>query len=311
MTALLDLALQNLNPERVRRLLAEGSWPVAASSNCRWPLPGVEFSTAAGIPEHLAALPDAPPWIFVRGTLPGQPGVGIVGSRRATAYGRDLAERLGHTLGRAGYPVVSGLARGIDASAHRGCVAAGGPTVAVLGSGIDVIYPRTNQALAERILKGGGAIISEFGPGAAPEPWRFPQRNRIISGLSGVVIVVEAAARSGALITANLAVAHGRDVVAVPGDLTRTTSEGCNRLIRDGAQVLVDVDEAPELVEMLMGPPPARPSPDPPLPFSGLPATLEQLMERSGQSLAEVMIAVTAAVSAGRVVLEEGTVRSA
>lgn len=308
MTPLLELALQNLNPDRVRSMLAEGSWPMPIGSAV-WPVDGVDFLLGDALPSHLSELPDAPPWLFVRGELPRCAGVAVIGSRRGTRYGLELAERLGSVVGRAGWPVVSGLARGIDAAAHRGCVAAGATTVAVLGSGIDVLYPKSNAELGRRILDGGGAVVSEFGPGAAPEPWRFPARNRIISGLSGVVIVVEAAVRSGALITANQAVSHGREVVAVPGDLSRATSEGCNRLIRDGAHVLVDVDEAPELVEMLMGPPPLAAIAAAESSLGPLPATFDELIARSGRSFAEVMVAVTRAMGTGQVVIEEGVVR--
>jgi DNA processing protein len=304
----LDLALQNLNPDRARRLLEAGSWPLPMERPV-WPIDGVDFALRKDLPEHLGMLPDAPPWLFVRGVLPAAPGVAIIGSRHATRYGLELAERLGAVVGMSGWPVVSGLARGIDAAAHRGCVRSGAPTVAVLGCGIDSFYPKSNSDLGRRILAGGGAVVSEFGPGAAPERWRFPARNRIISGLSGVVVVVEAAAKSGALITANQAVAQGREVVAVPGDLSRATSEGCNRLIRDGAHVLVDVDEAPELIEMLMGVPPLGGRAVESSAFGALPATIEELMERSGDSLAEVMMAVTRAAAAGTVVISEGVVQ--
>ena len=311
MSGVLDLALQNLNPDRTRSMLEAGSWPVPLEP-APWPVAGVDFVLRKDHPGHLAEVPDAPPWLFVRGELPAVQGVAIIGSRRGTRYGLEIAERLGATLGAAGWPVVSGLARGIDAAAHRGCVGAGAPTVAVLGSGIDSFYPKSNSELGRRILEGGGAIVSEFGPGAPPEPWRFPARNRIISGLAGVVVVVEAAVRSGALITANLALAQGREVVAVPGDLSRSTSEGCNRLIRDGAQVLVDIDEAVELVEMLMGPAPRGSSRAGPVPeFGTLPATIEELTERTGESLADVMMAVAKAVASGSLVVSEGVVRMA
>ena len=207
-------------------------------------------------PGWLAALPDAPLWLFVRGSIPSQPGVAIVGSRRATRYGIEVAHALGSRVAAAGWSVISGLAIGIDAAAHRGAIAATGSTVAVLGSGIDVWYPRQNRSVGEELLAIGGAVISEFPPGTTPEPWRFPARNRIISGLCEVVIVVEAAVKSGALITARCALDHGRFVMAVPGDLSRKTSAGTNMLIRDGAHPLTEIDAIVEELELVMGPAP-------------------------------------------------------
>lgn len=312
MTPLLALALQGFNPDRVRKMLASGSVPTYAVDESKWPLHDVRFVLSDALPPHLSMLPDAPPWLFVRGRLPTDAGVAIVGSRSATRYGLEVAEQLGARLGAAGWPVVSGLALGIDAAAHRGCVDAGGTAVAVLGSGIDRLYPRRNEALGERILDSNGAIVSEFGPGVDPEPWRFPCRNRIISGLSGVVFVVEAADRSGALITANLALAHGREVIAVPGDIRRETSKGCNRLIRDGAHPMVDVDEAIELVEMVLGPAPRQPRRcDRSMALGPLPATMEEVVERSDLPLAEVMLMITDAIGRREVTLAEGVLRPA
>ncbi len=312
MTQLLTLALQGFNPDRVRKMLASGAIPAYPVEESTWPVPDVRFVLSDELPGHLSLLPDSPPWLFLRGRLPSSAGVAIVGSRTATRYGLEVAEELGGRLGAAGWPIVSGLALGIDAAAHRGCVDAGGTAVAVLGSGIDRLYPRRNEALGERILVTGGAIVSEFGPGIAPEPWRFPCRNRIISGLSGVVVVVEAADRSGALITANLALSHGREVIAVPGDIRRETSKGCNRLIRDGAHPMVDVDEAVELVEMVLGPAPRHPGlTDQASALGPLPATVEELVERTGAPLAEVMLAITDAMGRREVTLGEGVVRPA
>ncbi len=159
----------------------------------------------AGYPSRLAAIPDRPDVLFVRGVLPPDAGVAVVGSRRATRYGKTLAGAFGHALGRRGWAVVSGLARGIDAAAHQGAVDAAATAVGVLGCGIDRWYPAANAALGRQILATGGAIVSEYPPGTPPDGWRFPPRNRIISGLAGVVVVVEAAVKGGALITA----AHG------------------------------------------------------------------------------------------------------
>jgi DNA processing protein len=200
-------------------------------------------------PDGLRQLPDPPFCLFLRGEaeaslarLADGPAVGVVGSRRATAPGLALAHRLGADLARRGAVVVSGLAHGIDAAAHEGALAAGGPTVAVLGCGVDVPYPRRNRALARRVAE-SGALVSEFWPGTPPAPWRFPARNRIVAGLAGAVAVVEAGARSGALITADFALELGRPVLAVPGWPGALASEGCNGLLRAGAALLETADD--------------------------------------------------------------------
>ncbi len=180
----------------------------------------------------------------------------VVGSRRATRYGLSLSRSFGSVLGRHGWPVVSGLARGIDGAAHRGTVESAAAGVAVLGCGIDRWYPVEHSDLGARLLECGGAVVSEYPPGTPPNGWRFPPRNRIIAGLSSVVVVVEAAAQGGALITARAALEHGVDVFTVPGDLERPTSEGCNLLIRDGAWPIMGVDDLVESVERIMGPAP-------------------------------------------------------
>jgi DNA processing protein len=174
--------------------------------------------------------------------------VAIVGTRHCTEYGRRLAFELATACSEAGWVVVSGLARGIDGAAHRGALAASGPTVAVLGCGPDVPYPRQHVGLSRDIVDGGGAIITEYPPGASPLAWGFPPRNRIISALSVAVVVVESAATGGSLSTASRAVSQARTVFAVPGDIDREASVGCNLLIRDGA---VPVLGAQDLVEGL------------------------------------------------------------
>ena len=198
-------------------------------------------------PRILRDLPDPPGVLFVRGKL--QPsdalGVAIVGSRHATHYGLAQAERLAGSLARAGFTVVSGLARGIDAAAHRGALAAGGRTIGVLASGVLNIYPPEHKQLAEEVAA-CGAVISESPPNAEPLSGMFPQRNRIISGLSLGVLVVEASARSGALITARHAMEQGREVFALPGPVTSRMSHGCHRLIRDGAKLVETVDDITE-----------------------------------------------------------------
>jgi len=203
-------------------------------------------------PKSLSELPDAPDSLFVRGTLATQPRVAIVGSRACTAYGLQTALAIGVALSAAGYLVVSGLAKGIDTQAHRGALdASTSPTWAVLGCGIDRWYPKANQSLGEEILSSGGAVLSEYPPGTPPSGWRFPPRNRIISGLSRAVVVVEATVKGGALITARYALEHAIDVLAVPGDINRRTSEGCNLLIADGAIPVTSVNDAVEVMSFL------------------------------------------------------------
>ena len=216
---------------------------------------GIEalFRESPAYPDHLDVFEDAPDVLFVRGTLPKDPGVGIVGTRRCTAYGLELAEAYGRAVANAGWLVVSGLARGIDGAAHRGMVSVGGVGVAVLGCGIDVTYPREHRRLGEQILEAGGAIVSEYPPGSRPDAWRFPPRNRIIAGLSGAVVVVEAAKTGGALITAVIAAEYGIPVFAMPGDVDRRTSEGTNRLIRDGAFPVLDADDLIEELDLVYG----------------------------------------------------------
>jgi DNA processing protein len=181
--------------------------------------------------------------------------VAVVGSRRATPYGLRVAEGLGASLAEGGVTVVSGMARGIDSAAHRGALEAGGRTLAVLGSGLDRIYPRENEALAEAIA-GGGAVISEFPLGTPPEAGHFPRRNRVVSGLCQAVVVVEGEAGSGSLITARLALDQGREVGAVPGPVHSETSVGPHCLLREGAFLVQrgeDVLEAlPETARRLL-----------------------------------------------------------
>jgi DNA processing protein len=195
-------------------------------------------------PAQLAAVPSAPETLYVRGRLVADDAlaVAIVGSRRATPYGLEVAERLGAALGARGVTVVSGLARGIDSAAHRGALESGGRTIAVLGSGVDVIYPPENRRLAGRIVE-AGAVVSQFAPGTRPLAYHFPERNRVIAGLALGVVVVEAAEKSGALITAGFAAELGREVLAIPGRVNSPESRGAHRLIQDGAALVQDADE--------------------------------------------------------------------
>jgi DNA processing protein len=199
---------------------------------------------APGYPERLRQIPDPPIVLWVRGR-PGllhAPAVAVVGSRSATPTGLAIAARLGRELAAAGLVVVSGLARGVDGAAHRGALDGGGRTIAVVGCGVDVVYPREHAALASAIVE-SGAIVGELAPGTPPRPGHFPLRNRIISGLARAVVVVEASERSGSLITARAALEQGRDVLAVPGNVISGRHRGCHALIKDGARLVETVED--------------------------------------------------------------------
>jgi DNA processing protein len=206
-------------------------------------------------PMHFNEIPDPPGVLFVRGNIvPADAvGVAIVGSRHATQYGLTIAERLAASLSRAGLTIISGLARGIDAAAHRGALAAGGRTLAVLGSGVLNIYPPEHDKLAEQCLA-SGAVLSEQPPLSPPLSGAFPQRNRLITGLSLGVIVVEASTHSGALISARHAMEQGKEVYAVPGRVDNRMAHGCHRLIRDGAKLVETADDVLEELGPLVKP---------------------------------------------------------
>ncbi len=206
-------------------------------------------------PKRLLEIADPPPVLYMLGELADSDewAVGVVGTRRVTAYGREAAAKLSAGLAEAGITVVSGLARGIDTIAHQAALEAGGRTIAVLGSGLDVIYPPENRGLVERILgEGTGAVVSEYPLGTIPEPGNFPARNRIISGLSLGVLVVEAGEKSGALITVKFALEQGRDVFAVPGPITASNSIGTNNLLKQGAKCVTSVQDVLEELNMGM-----------------------------------------------------------
>lgn len=195
-------------------------------------------------PPVLMQIPDAPVLLFGQGDLGllSRPAVAIVGSRDHTAYGADVCRAVAGRAAGAGLAVVSGMARGLDAVAHQAALDAGGATIGVLGNGLGVIYPAANRGLYERVA-GSGLLLTEFPPGERPHAGSFPRRNRLISGLARVVVVIEAAESSGALVTVESALAQGKEVLAVPGPITSRTSVGANRLIRDGAAPLLDADD--------------------------------------------------------------------
>jgi len=205
-------------------------------------------------PRNLAEIPDPPPVLFVRGTLRESDrfAVALVGSRHATPYGKSVAARLATDLAQAGITIVSGGAVGIDTAAHEAARKTGGRTLVVLGCGLDIPYPPDNQPLFEAIVQEEqGALLTEFPLGTQPEHWRFPMRNRLISGLSMGVVVVEAGARSGALITAGIATEQGREVMAVPGNVDRPSCKGTNSLIKDGATLVEDAQDVLQALGIL------------------------------------------------------------
>ena len=205
----------------------------------------------AEYPTHLKEIDQPPPVLYLRGDVTAEDGwsVAIVGTRAVTSYGRQVTEELATVLAHNGVTVVSGLARGVDAVAHGAAIKAGGRTLAVLGSGVDKIYPPEHRQLAEKIIS-QGAVISDYAPGTPPESANFPPRNRIISGLSMAIVVVEAGDTSGALITAEFAVEQGRDVFAVPGQVYAPQSKGTNRLIANGAKALLQPTDVLEALDL-------------------------------------------------------------
>jgi DNA processing protein len=210
-------------------------------------------------PENLRQVADPPPVLFARGKLCPDDAVAValVGTRRATAYGKAVAERLATDLARAGVTVVSGLARGIDTAAHLAAVRAGGRTIAVLGNGLDQVYPPENCELARSIVDSQqGALVSEFAPGVPPDAVNFPRRNRIISGLSRLTVIVEAGEKSGALITADFALEQGRDVLSVPGSVLSPGSAGANYLLKQGASPVTCADDILEALGVSLPPAP-------------------------------------------------------
>lgn len=266
-------------------------------------------------PSRLRSIHDPPPGLFVRGDaeteLLEQPSVAVVGARACSSYGLAVATSLGRELAAAGVLVLSGLARGIDAAAHRGALEAG-VTVAVLGCGIDRDYPRAHAALAAQIA-GTGLILSEYPPGVEPAPWRFPARNRIVAGLARATVVVEARERSGALITADLALDEGREVLAVPGEITSLLAKGTNALLRLGATPVTCSADVLEAIGV--EPPPAeREQLEEPLglirdAIAATATTVDEVVRSTGISAAEVAAACAELELRGLVHQEAGLYR--
>ena len=268
-------------------------------------------------PPFLAAIHDPPGRLYLRGEgsveMLSGPAVAVVGTRSCSPYGAQVARRLGRELATAGVTVVSGLARGVDAEAHRGALEAGGPTVAVLGCGIDRDYPRAHAALAHRVSE-LGLLVSEYEPGVEPAPWRFPARNRIIAGLAGVTVIVEARAKSGALITADFALEDGREVFAVPGEITSALSRGTNELLRLGAAPLIEtndvlaalgLEEAPVVLAAKLSESAQRVREL----LADHAASVDELVERLGLAADVVAVALVELELAGEAVCAEGVYR--
>jgi DNA processing protein len=238
-------------------------------------------------PRLLREIPSPPSVLYYRGSLnvEDEKAVAIVGTRAVTPYGRAMAEQLGAGLARAGVTVVSGLALGVDGIAHQAALEAGGRTIAVLGGGLNRLYPHQHRSLANTITQ-SGAVLSEYAPDTKPEGSQFPARNRIISGLSLGVIVVEAPERSGALITVDFAADHGRDVFAVPGPVGALKSEGCNRLLRDGARLVRSADDV--LADLGLGGPLVENAIQTALPLGDLERKVLDLLTSEPQHIDEI-----------------------
>ncbi len=232
-----ERVLSNLSIAR-KTVVPEQEWERV----CKAGVTVITFDDAT-YPRMLRQVHDPPPVLYVRGalTMADDWSIGIVGTRQATVYGREVAEMLGRELALHGLTVVSGMARGVDAYAHLAAIAAGGRTLAVLGCGVDVVYPAEHRKLAQQIME-HGALVSDYPLGTRPDAMNFPPRNRIISGLSLGVVVVEADEKSGALITTQFAADQGREVFAVPGNILNRTSRGTNKLIQQGAKMVLDID---------------------------------------------------------------------
>jgi DNA processing protein len=260
------------------------------------------------LPPLLRAIHDPPAGLFVRGAaaldLLERPAVAIVGARACSGYGASVARNLGRELAAAGLVVVSGLARGVDGEAHRGALDAGGATVAVLGCGIDRDYPAAHADLARRIAE-TGLVVSEYAPGIEPAPWRFPARNRIVAGLAAATVVVEARERSGALITADLALEEGREVFAVPGEITSAPSAGANALLKLGASPLTC---AADVLSSFGIEQDAQDTVADPL-LDLLPATADELVRSTGRPPADVAAALVALELDGRATVHDGVYR--
>ena len=269
--------------------------------------------SSAQFPRSLAAIFDPPPGLFVRGAgeigLLERPAVAVVGARSCSSYGSQVARSLGRELASAGLVVVSGLARGIDGEAHRGALEADGATIAVLGCGVDRDYPRSHSELARRIGE-TGLILSEYPPGVEPAPWRFPARNRIVAGLAQATVVVEARERSGALITADFALEEGREVFAVPGEITSALSAGANALLRIGATPLTSAADVLESFGMVAAREQPAADPEAAAVLEQLPATADELARSLALDAGELAALLVRLELAGSIAEADGLYRA-
>ncbi|MDR2137271.1 MAG: DNA-processing protein DprA [Synergistaceae bacterium] len=238
-----QLGLRPSSAVRLGELLAEGDWPEREMERVH--AFGARFVPLddPGYPVRLKDLPSPPTGLYVKGKLDSlKPCLALVGTRKCSHYGRVVADAIGRMAAQAGHQVISGGAKGIDGAGHRGCLAEKGTTLAVLGTGVDRVYPAEHQPLFHEIAA-TGALISEYPMGTGGDPWRFPERNRLIVGLCNRLVVVESPEDGGAMITARLALDMGREIWCVPGRITEAIARGTNALIRDGANPLIDVDD--------------------------------------------------------------------
>lgn len=301
--------------ERARRVRAAIEWAQRALNQAGQRRLECLTAGTPAYPERLWQIPDPPITLWLRGRAPllHDTAVAVVGARQATPAGLAVATRVARELAEAGLVVVSGMARGIDGAAHQGALDAGGRTIAVLGCGADVVYPREHSELARRIWE-SGALVSEAPPGSAPLPWRFPLRNRIISGLARAVVVIEASERSGSLITAKAALEQGRDVLAVPGSVASGRYRGSHALIKDGARLVETVDDVLEEIgwsRAVTSEPGLASKVNPVSWLDGLMATgeaysLDQLAALSSRSAGDVLAALAELEIGGRVVRSPG-----
>jgi DNA processing protein len=253
--------------------------------------------TRRRLPPLLRAIHDPPARLYIRGDADvdvlSRPAVAVVGARACSPYGAQVARMLGRELAASGLVVISGLARGVDGEAHRGALDGSGVTVAVMGCGADRDYPAAHAELARRIVETGGLVVSEYEPGVEPAPWRFPARNRIIAGLCAATIVVEARERSGALITADFALEEGRDVLAVPGEISSALSAGTNALLKLGAAPVTSANDVLELFGLTREEGPMCVLPGAPAAvLDALPATTDELVRQTGLGAAAVAAAL-------------------
>jgi len=302
-------SIKGVTPALAQAIISFRDWDQVEAQISRLTAAGAELLTQddSRFPPRLKEIPYPPPYLFMRGSLEAEDAqaVALVGTRGASYYGLKTCRRLAGALAAQGWRVVSGLARGIDTAAHQGALETGGRTLAVLGCGLDVVYPPENKKLYQQIPE-QGALLTEFPLGTPPEARNFPIRNRLISGLAWAVVVVEAGAQSGAHITVQYALDQGREVMAVPGPLDSPTSVGPHRLIQQGAKLVHEVGDILQELPREVGPRPAtrpaavaeappRPLPaDPLLPFLGSdPVQLEELVQVSRLPAPEVMSRLT------------------